>query len=89
MTKKVIRTYYLAKLIEFNPIKGAERPPHPLQAFSDIASLETFFNLVKEPKLLNIISYKQKDKKNSKRWALYLKNWPSYSYFCESSQEGI
>ena len=47
------------------------------------------FKLVLQPKLLNMISYKQKDKKKSKRWALYLKNWPSYGYFCESTQSEI
>ena len=47
-----------------------------------------FFNLVLEPKLLNMISYKQKDKIKSKRWAMYLKNWPSYG-FHKSSQGKI
>ena len=52
---------------------------------SDPHTLDNF-KLVLEPKLQNMISYKQKDKKKSKRWALYLKNWPSYGYFHESTQ---
>ena len=46
-------------------------------------------NLVLEPKLLNMISYKHKDKKKSKRWVSYLKNWASYGYFRESTQGEI
>ena len=55
---------------------------------SDPHTLDNF-KLVLEPKLQNMISYKQKDKKKSKRWALYLKNWPSYGHFCESTQSKI
>ena len=61
--------------------------PHPPQR--GVLKKRKILNLVVEPKLLNMISYKHKDKKKSKRWVSYLKNWASYGYFRESTQGEI
>ena len=45
--------------------------------------------LVVEPKLLNFICRTYKEVTKSRRWALYLKNWASYSNFRGSRYDRI
>ena len=46
---------------------------------------EVIENLTEDPILLNIIFKAHKNKNESERWALYLKNWASYVNFHEST----
>ena len=46
--------------------------------------IEVFEKLVGDPMLLNIICKANKNKNKYRSWALYLKNWASYSDYRES-----
>ena len=59
---------------------------NPTPSWRGGIKIEVIKKLVRDPMLLNMIFKANKNKNKSRRWVVYLKNWASYSDFCESSR---
>ena len=59
---------------------------NPTTSWRGGIKIEVIKKLVGDPMLLNMIFKANKNKKKSRRWVVYLKNWASYGDFRESSR---